>query len=112
MDMTIEVVQLSEADRTNLEALVPNVEIYHSTGVVGGDPVWIIAISSLATAVATASGGLAKLLHEWQKSGIQRRVQIKEGKNSRQLDFRGLSAKEIDELLTTESKLSNEHSKD
>jgi hypothetical protein len=112
MDMTIDLSELSDADRASLEALIPNVEIYHSTGVVGGDPVWIIAISSLATAIATASGGLAKLLHEWQQRGIQRRVQIKESGRSRQLDFKGLSVRDIDKLLAKEAELRNEHTKD
>jgi hypothetical protein len=102
MDMTIELSELTEADRASLEQLIPEVEIYHSTGVVGGDPLWIIAISSIATAAATAAPGLAKLVHEWMQRGIQRRVQFKTTGRSTNWDFKGLSADEIDKLLTRE----------
>jgi hypothetical protein len=102
MDITIELSELRETDRAKLEGLVPGAEIYHSTGVVGGDPLWVIAISTAAAAVATVSGGLAKLLHEWQQRGIQRRVQFKITGRSTQWDFKGMSVEEIDRLLTRE----------
>lgn len=108
MDITIELSELSETDRATLEGFVPSAEIYHSTGVVGGDPLWVIAISTAATAAATASGGLAKLLHEWQQRGIQRRVQFKRTSRSTQWDFKGMSVEEIERLLTKEFELRNE----
>jgi len=99
MELTIELSELSDQDQSALMEIFPTAEIYHTAGVIGGDPFFTVVIPNVTAGLPGIILTLATLLEKWQQLAIQSGVQITADYKCVQLTIQGMSANQIHKAL-------------
>ncbi|MEM5425231.1 hypothetical protein [Paraburkholderia ferrariae] len=99
MELMIDIVGVAEADVLEKIGAGPGVEVVHSTGVIGGDPIITAVVHDVFHNLPAIISSLAAVLVAWQKRDALRRVVLKKGPKTTTLDIRGMSGEDLKQVL-------------
>lgn len=99
MDLIIDVVGVAEAEVVREFGGTTSVEVIHSTGVLGGDPVITAVVHDVFHNLPAIISSLAAVLVAWQKRDALRRVVLKKGPDSVTITIRGMSGEDLQAVL-------------